>query len=256
MKSIFLSASLLSLFATIAIGCSDAETDPPVNPAPTDWLYGVDEQPFGKTYEQWAQTWWEWALTIPKAENPILDGPCEGYQMGDVFFLAGNAGGTSERSCTVPAGKAIFFPIVNVITRNCPELVDGTNYTCEMATSEMELQKFAVSTLNDSEVTMNLEINGEAVANLADWRAQTGTFNDPTPDMAADVLGSPCSGPIRDNTCGVPVGSERMSAGDGYWVMLKPLPAGSHEVHFDAKVAFAPDMAFELAVTYNLTVAP
>lgn len=71
-----------------------------------------------------------------------------------------------------------------------------------------------------------------------------------------NVFRSPCSGPIRDDTCNIPIESSRPAVGDGYGVMLNELPAGKHTVHFTAKVPNGPDMTFELDVSYDLTIAP
>lgn len=29
--------------------------------------------PFGKTYGEWGDEWWKWALSIPPGDNPLLD---------------------------------------------------------------------------------------------------------------------------------------------------------------------------------------
>lgn len=255
MKPSILSASLLPLFATLALACSGEDPEPPP-PPPPDYLFGVEEQPYGKTYEEWAQKWFEWALTIPKAEHPVLDGPCDGNQMGDVFFLAGNVGGQTTRACAVPSGKAIFFPIVNSISRACPEYVGNPDLTCESLTSEQTAHDNASTFFEDYEITKTLEIDGHAITDLDDRRAHTATFNDPTPTQGGDFFETICSGPIGENPCDVPVGSARIAAADGYWVMLKPLPAGDHEVRFTAKIVVSADQTFELDVTYDLTVAP
>src|SRR4030081_3634226 len=69
------------------------------------------------TYGQWSARWSQWALAIPKGTNPLLDttgAKCAVGQGGPVWFLAGTFGsGSVSRSCTVPAGKALFFPVVN-----------------------------------------------------------------------------------------------------------------------------------------------
>ncbi len=60
--------------------------------------------------------WWQWALSIPAAINPITDATGEFAavgQSGPVWYLAGNFGGTTVRTVTVPADKALFFPILN-----------------------------------------------------------------------------------------------------------------------------------------------
>src|SRR5262245_65845670 len=64
-----------------------------------------------------ATSWWKWALETPASENPLTDTTGQFAavnQSGRVWFLAGNAGGTTVRTITVPSGKALFFPIVNV----------------------------------------------------------------------------------------------------------------------------------------------
>ena len=64
--------------------------------------------------------WWNWALQKPSPlEGSYNGGPkCDGNYVKGVFFLAGAALGAPpkvERTCTVPANKPIFFPVVNVI---------------------------------------------------------------------------------------------------------------------------------------------
>ena len=73
---------------------------------------------YGHSYQEWAAAWWQWALTQPLATNPVVDGDgrnCAAGQSGRVWFLAGtfDSGPKVERSCEVPAGTALFFPVVN-----------------------------------------------------------------------------------------------------------------------------------------------
>ena len=53
----------------------------------------------------------------PAAENPVFDTSgqyCALRQVGDVWFLAGAFGGPPVvRNCEVPAGKSLFFPLIN-----------------------------------------------------------------------------------------------------------------------------------------------
>ena len=61
-----------------------------------------------------ATKWWRWALETPASENPLTDTTGQFAavnQSGRVWFLAGNPGGTTARTITVPSGKALFFPI-------------------------------------------------------------------------------------------------------------------------------------------------
>jgi len=77
----------------------------------------IDSVPEGQTYGRWAAQWQEWAVGAPAAENPVLDTTgqyCGQRQVDKVWFLAGTFGpGTAVRSCDIPAGKALFFPLIN-----------------------------------------------------------------------------------------------------------------------------------------------
>lgn len=221
------------------------------------YLFPPNASPHGKSYEDLAAEWWQWSLSIPKSENPMLNGPCEENQSGDFFFLAGTTGGSAVRSCTIPAGKKIFFPIVNSVYWSCPEYVSPNgSYTCDMAASEQLLHDWAAGSIDNSDVTLGLEIDGVAVEGLEDFRAHTETFLDTSPSEWNDRIWPFCTGPIRQNLCGMPEGSQRNSVGDGFWAMMKPLPAGSHQIHFTALMVRANGSVFALDVTYNIDVTP
>lgn len=76
----------------------------------------IDSTPAGQSYGRWAAQWWQWALGIPAEGNPLLDttgANCDRRQVGDVWFLAGGFEPVT-RSCSIPAGKALFFPLINI----------------------------------------------------------------------------------------------------------------------------------------------
>jgi hypothetical protein len=87
--------------------------------APSNALAQAEPKVLGKTIGEWSAEWWKWAFAIPVSTNPIstnpmLGGDCAQGQKGPVWFLAGVwQGGTAIRSCTVPGGKYILFPIAN-----------------------------------------------------------------------------------------------------------------------------------------------
>jgi len=72
--------------------------------------------------------WWQYAFSIPVHNpsnfsqflNPLFDETRTDCAVGQannpVFFLVGvfNISGKATRTCTVPAGKMLFFPILNV----------------------------------------------------------------------------------------------------------------------------------------------
>ena len=42
-------------------------------------VFTRQENPFGKTWEQWTIEWWHWLLSIPKQNNPALDETGENF---------------------------------------------------------------------------------------------------------------------------------------------------------------------------------
>src|SRR5688572_14977685 len=53
--------------------------------------------------------WWQTFLALPASSLERCD-----LGTGHVVFLAGTSGGTTTRSCTIPAGKSILVPLINV----------------------------------------------------------------------------------------------------------------------------------------------
>lgn len=78
----------------------------------------------GKTYAEWSAKWWQWVFSIPAPNPQLAQGAldCSVNQSGAVWFLAGSPTGSEsfERSCTVPRGKSLFFPVLNGIFVNAP----------------------------------------------------------------------------------------------------------------------------------------
>jgi hypothetical protein len=92
---------------------------------PNPGVLPPNSHPYGHSYAEWNNRWWQWAFSIPAppdnpAFNPLFDetgSNCGRDQSGPVFYLVGvfNISGTATRNdCVVPAGKALFFPVLNV----------------------------------------------------------------------------------------------------------------------------------------------
>jgi hypothetical protein len=197
-------------------------------------VFPPEENVFGMTYGDWSAAWWQYVLSIETGANPVLD--TTGNNCGiaqssaPVFFLAG-AGTTDPvtRTCTVPAGKALFFPILNV---EC-STVEASPFHGDNA---QELRTCVADFINTvDEDTLQASIDGKNVQNLTDFRVQSPLFDFIMP-AANNFLGLP----------GVTSGS---SVSDGYWLLLKPLSPGSHVIHFEGA-----EVGFSQNVTYNLIV--
>ena len=192
---------------------------------------------FGKTYSEWADEWCKWFLAIPKSVNPAMDdtGIHAGVnQSGPVWFLAGTVGTTAERRCTVPAGKAILFPII------C-----GFFWVPTDAATPEELPGLAQFVL-DHATEVEAIVDGVPLRGLENYRfrsQRTFWFTGPTaPDE--------CIYPNQDGP--------HETFADGYYVMLEPPPRGPHELYFRGKLVFPgtyPDVqVIEITIAYHLTV--
>jgi hypothetical protein len=180
-------------------------------------LYKRSEHPFGLSWERWAALWCKWMLSIPKNRNPSLDKTgrnCAVNQDNEsVWFLTGTFGNIDfvRRKCTVPAGKAILFPI----------LVKEDSFAED---TDLKTDKGLVNRSRDATnelLFMSACIDDIRIENLEKYRVQSEVFDLKFP---------------KDNVYGVKPGLTR-SVCDGFWLFIKPLWAGEHHIHFKGETA-------------------
>jgi hypothetical protein len=79
-------------------------------------IYNTYDTVYSSTFAEWTAKWWQWLCSIPVDINPANDqtGKNSAQNQTDavVWFLAGTTGGKAERTCTVPVGKSMLFPII------------------------------------------------------------------------------------------------------------------------------------------------
>jgi hypothetical protein len=222
---VILLGALFAALPSPLLHAEEEKTDPRV--------HEVAAKVEGKTYAQWSELWWQWAARIKKDRNPVLDKTRafagEG-QDGPVWFLAGNIGGKSVRKCVVPAGKPIFFPVINGIENAPPDKADEKKLRAEA--------KAAIDRATDLEATLD----GKPITGPGRFRVASGAFTVTGPEKAAEA-------PFDD------IVGKQKAISDGYWLMLRPLSVGKHTLHFKGKLKPAPGKEpFDLDVTYEVTV--
>jgi hypothetical protein len=200
-------------------------------------VYPPGSRPFGLGYGEWSARWWQWAYGLPAPGHPLFDetgADCAAGQSGPVWFLGGvfNVSGSAVRDlCTVPAGKAILFPIINAEWDNvCPP----STYT------DAELRQFVTDAIN-SVTALAADVDGVPIENLSAYRFAG-------PSFAVDLP----PGSLFDLFCGTPPGHYSPFVPDGYYVMLTPLSPGPHTIHFTGTIAAS---SFTLDIVYHLNVA-
>lgn len=217
------------------------------NPKPA--VVPVDEKAYGRTYAEWSARHWQWLFSLPVDKHPLFDtADCGEGQTGPVWFLGGTFASTEivpgvvvgqvTRECTIPAGKALFFPLVDVETST----IEGNGETEE----ELRAQAgFFADFINPD--SLFCEIDGVAVPNLADFRVQSPLFTfGPLP--ADNILAS--------FGYDAPKGATSLSVSDGVFVMVEPLPVGKHTIHFGGELDLSPigGSVFKQDITYHITV--
>jgi len=201
--------------------------------------------PYGKSYAEWSAEHWKWTYSLPADAHPLTDtADVSAGQSGPVWFLGGtwapttdlngNLVGIADREVTIPAGKALFFPIIDAEASE----VEGNG------TTETELRE-AANFLADHAVDLTCTIDEQSVQNLESYRVASPLFT---------------FGPLPENNLlGLSEGTTSPAVSDGYFVMLAPLSPGSHTIHFTGAFVFTAaedgfDFSFTLDITYRITV--
>ncbi len=199
-------------------------------------VYSIESSPYGVPYSNWTGEWWQWWLSNTEADNPAADptgANCAKNQNGSVWMLAGTVGGSAERTCTIPADKAILFPIIG---SEC----SYAEYPNVRSDSELEV---CAQADNNAIAHLEATVDGTSLQQLEKYRVLSPIFNMVIQD---------------DNPLGAPSGPTKMVS-DGYYVFLEPLPAGNHDLHFVGTTLDNPTTgtaSFGVDVKYHLTVEP
>jgi len=210
-------------------------------------VYPPTAKPFGKSYSQWSEQWWRWALSLPVAGHPFIEpgfdcnDPHNG-QHGHVWFLAlSSSPPVVERSCTIPEDTAVFVGLANTECSSLePTFPAGTGG--QTAAEQRDCANFFANHVVVS--SLFCTIDGERVTNLRAFRFGSSQFkfNAPTPWIFGDT------------------GGTGTAVSDGYFVMLKPMSDRAHTLSCGGKFHFSVaegdpfDADFGFGNTFHLTI--
>ena len=211
--------------------------------------YSRDSVIYGRSYSEWSSAWQQWANSIPASEHPLFDNAdCSKGQSGPVWFLGGKFCSTEDascpsepavRSCSVPQEKALFFPIVNV---SCLD-VEAKNGLCGDAGPFITQMRDFIGGIIDPVTDLQVFLNGKRIKGdlKKNFRVQSVVYPVLLPDgNLLQAIGET-----------VIASGSYLGVDDGIYIMLPPLPTGTHILNF--KGTF-PQFNFTLDFTYNLTV--
>ena len=216
-------ALLLALAAPAAAGAA-------VNPG----ILPPQSHPYGHSYGEWQGQFWQWTESVPVPQNPAFDQTgalCATAQQGPVWFLPGSVFPTVDRTCDVPAGKALFMV---VIANECSSLEPPPFF----GTTEPALQACATEGFDTffEGWEFGVTIDGRAVEGLDGYRSVSPAVPVTLP---------------AENIWGV-TGGSGVAAGDGLFLMLAPMSVGSHRIEITIAIPGVP--LFE--ENYTIRVRP
>ncbi len=223
--------TILGMILVLAISSITAFTyADSINPG----VFSLDSAPYGISYKEWITRWWQWNLEIPKDDHPRLDKTgekCSVGQEGPVWFLTDIAeSGKVTRTCIIPAGKAILFPI---LSGEC-------DYGEANIKTDEALRQCAIA--GNEFGVIGATIDGVRLKNLEQYRIQSDFFNIKI---------------VENNIYDVDAGTFKAMV-DGFFVFLEPLPPGKHDIHFTVSVSNPLEPSYDHAkdTTYHLIVKP
>jgi hypothetical protein len=211
--SIFLSIALIFSFTLLLLSpFAAAAALNTVN------IFPPGGKPYGLTYAEHIKNFWKWSLAIPAKDNPINDPTgvkCSNGQSStnlSVFYLGYNNGGISQRTCKVPAGKALFIPVMQV------EKSDK-----EAPNSSVQQLDLSAKKDQDSVNSLYLKINDKEYKyqDLVKYRTHTDAFDVVFPDNAI---------------FGVLKGGSSKAVADGFYIITEPLAKGTYTIQFKSSL--------------------
>lgn len=203
--------------------------------------------------------WWQWAFSIPNVPasgeggsiHPLVGGDddfgandvfefCGNGQHGDLWFLGGDFSGSGEafeRTCTIPYGKTIVLPVINV----------------ECSTAEGN------ASVDDSVKDQSADLK-ECAQEFGDnfiGSASFGPADGPLEEIKVKRLATVKAFPIYfspDNVIGLEADpNPSLAQADGLWVILRNLQPGLYRIEFNG--VFIDPTVFEIVGAYNIEIA-
>lgn len=228
-NALVLSVALLSWTATSPLLAHDAD-DADDDHGPR-WANVIppNAHPYGLSYGEWQARWWQWSISIPWSTHPYQSAANAALnQSGPVWFLVGYGDGI-PRAVTIPRGKAVFFPVVNV---ECSNIEPAPFFGADEAGMRAAARLF-------DRTNMECFIDGLPVRYLERFEGESPLFSFSAPDDNILIGAGPVSG-------------QAVSAGT--YVMVPPLSVGQHVIHFKGTQSDPILGPFDYNATYQITV--
>ena len=185
--------------------------------------------------------WWQWRAAIPNPpEGASSQADCDGRQSGPVFFLSGSVDDKPVvRTCTVPSGRALFFPLINIANL---ETLPGE--TAQILWDQIHVDAGWKVT------AVQATVDGKRLPGLS---ASNGLYRGCVgPELGCFPRSFALALP-ENNIFGADARVHDPAIADGYYALIPPLERGQHTISFGGRANYGSG-SFGQDVTYELTV--
>lgn len=206
---------IIAILFTCMLGTSWAQnatsTQKPIS------FFPLNEKPLGLSYEEHVKNYWKYDLSIPADKNPGEDQTGERCAYGqnatkNIFYLVGNSGGKTVKTCKIPSGLSVLIPIISVEASQAESPGATIDDLHKIAKNDQDHVTSLFLKINDTELNYQ---------DLLKYRTHTGDFDVTFPENA--IFGAP-PGPSK-------------AVADGYYLITKPLSPGIYNLEFSGSLA-------------------
>ena len=231
-------------------------------------FYSANELPAGGSYDDWVSRYLNWVLSISTSEEKALKSgavKCLMNKTGSMVMLMQTTfGGELRQECEISSNDAIMIPLW---IGWCDIGGDRDRIRDPQKDLDAQLTDCARREYNTGDITSNVIIDGIPVVKLdvgLKKPAGSDQFADPeyrktSAENVTEIFskGFDLKIPADTHKGNLPQGTWRAGS-HGWWVFLKPLPAGEHTISYNILVTpetpDAPEEGTNSLVTYDLRV--
>jgi hypothetical protein len=195
-------------------------------------LFSKDEKPFGIPYDDWVSKYWNWDLSLSTDQFAAKPGGCIIDKLNPMVILMDSADVVSPpvQVCKISSNQGIMIPLWD----GWCDKTEHPNY------SDAQLTECAREEYNLGNILSKVSVDGVPIANLDVRLSLIGGSLNYKINSISNVTEIYSKGfnltiPPNSHKADTVPGITRAGS-QGWYVFLKPLPAGQHAISYNVRV--------------------